>query len=160
MKLDQEWLNKFQTLATIISLLATPIIVAVVGWNVQSSISNESIKKDYVQIAIEILKSPEKQKDDEMRKWAVAVLDKNSPIPFSKDLRNNLEKGAQRIYAPFMSPPDLLMAPPLLIEPPKGRSFGDTTLALVETVGRCRENSLKLELLQKWNREMSGIYGK
>lgn len=156
MKLEQEQLNRFQTLATIISLLATPIIVAVVGWNVQSNISNESIKKDYVQMAIEILKSPEKQKDDEMRKWAVEVLDKNSPIPFSEGLRNNLEKGLQRIYAPFPSPPDQLMIPPLTLEPPKGKTFGDTTLALVDTVAKCRQNSVTLEFLQKWNREMSG----
>jgi len=159
MKLNQEWLNKIQTLSTIISLLATPIIVAMVGWHVQSSISNESIKKDYVQIAIEILKSPEKKNDDEMRKWAVEVLDKNSPVPFSKELRSDLEKGVQRIYAPFPSPPEHLMVPPLVLVPPKGPTFGETSLALVDTVGKCRQNSLRLEQLQMWNKQMSSLHG-
>ena len=62
MKMEQDSLNKIQSIATILSLIAIPTVIATVGWYVQASISTEGIKKDYVQIAIGILKDNENKK--------------------------------------------------------------------------------------------------
>ena len=159
-KLEQEILNKIQSIATILSLIAIPIVIAIVGWYVQASISTEGIKKDYVQIAIGILKDNEKQKDDELRKWAVAVLDKNSPVRFSSDLRDKLEKGVVFVSSPFPEPPLALMKPPLKLQPlPEKKSVTgkDLLLNTVENYGRCDENAITLEYLQKWAKEMKAI---
>lgn len=161
MKIEQETLSKIQSIATILSSVAIPIVIALVGWWVQSSVSNEGIKKDYVQMAVGILKDTEKQKDEEMRKWAVAVLDKNSPVPFSSDLRSKLEKGAVFVSVSFPSPPEVLMKPPLKLQPlpnKKSVTMGDLLSTTVENYGRCHENAITLEYLQKWVSEMQDIH--
>lgn len=163
MKLEQETLNKVQSIAAILSSVAIPIVIALVGWWVQSTVSTESIKKDYVQMAVGILKDTEKQKDEEMRKWAVAVLDKYSPIPFSQSLRDKLEKGAIFVNAPFPDPPEILMKPPLKLYPlPDKRpvTMEDLLKTIVENYGRCNENATTLEYLQKWLFEMKTIHHK
>lgn len=108
--MNQESLNKWQSIASIAASVAIPIVLAFVGYIVQAKISTEGIRKDYVQIAISILKEGQ---DEELRKWAVEVLDENSPIPFSKDLRTKLEKN--RVYVPvavecpgFPNPPEFV----------------------------------------------------
>lgn len=161
MKLEQETLNKIQSIATILSSVAIPIVIAIVGWWVQSSVSNEGIKKDYVQMAIGILKDSDKQKDEEMRKWAVAVLDKNAPVPFSRDLREKLEKGSVFVSASFPEPPKLLMKPPVKLQPlpdKKPATIEDLLVTTAENYGRCHENATTLEYLQKWVSEMKAIH--
>ncbi len=112
-------------------------------------------------MAIGILNSPDKQKDDEMRKWAVAILDKNSPVPFSANLREKLEQGSTVIMPSFPSPPEILMKPPLALEAlPEQETVTvrDMLISTVENYGRCRENALTLEYLQKWLVEVKAIY--
>lgn len=137
------------------SSVAIPTIIALVGWWVQSSLSTEGIKKDYVQMAIGVLKDADTQGDEELRKWAVAVLDQNSPIPFSKDLREKLVKGTvSYIFGlPFPELPKQLMEPPLqLIRPnlSNNPTMEELTILLLEDYGRGSRNTLQLESLQEW----------
>jgi hypothetical protein len=160
MNVEQETLTKIQSIAAIASSVAIPIVIALVGWWVQSSISTEGIKKDYVQMAIGILKDTEKQKDEEMRKWAVSVLDKNSPVPFSEELRNKLEKGSVYVRLPFPEPPKTLMEPPLEFkERDKTKLFTEKELHLwiTENWGRYERNRIKLVFLQDWISSMKAI---
>ena len=153
MKMEQDSLNKIQSIATILSLIAIPIVIATVGWYVQASISTEGIKKDYVQIAIGILKDNEKQKDDELRKWAVSVLDKNSPVPFSKNLRIKLEAGEIFVKIPFPEPPKELMTPPIKLQPlleKQNTTTKEILLNAAENFERCHENAITQEYLQEW----------
>ena len=59
--------DELKTRVSIFSTIATPIVIAIVGWWIQSSISQDGLKKDYVQIAINILNSPESNKNVELR---------------------------------------------------------------------------------------------
>ncbi|HFC6387751.1 TPA: hypothetical protein ACFNMI_000815 [Neisseria bacilliformis] len=85
--------DELKTRVSIFSTIATPIVIAIVGWWIQSSISQDGLKKDYVQIAINILNSPESNKNVELRQWAVNIIDKNSPIPFSQASKEKLIQG-------------------------------------------------------------------
>jgi len=72
--------------------------------------TTQGIKKDYVQMSISILRDG--SKDDQLRKWAVSVIDANSPIKFNASLKDNLEQGKTFIPARFVMPPAALMEPP------------------------------------------------
>ena len=85
--------DKLKTWVSIFSTIATPIVIAIVGQWIQSSISQDGLKKDYVQMATNILNSPESNKNVELRQWAVNIIDKNSPIPFSQASKENLIQG-------------------------------------------------------------------
>ena len=97
--MNQAALNKIQSITTIISAIAIPIVIAVIGYFVQTSIASESAKKDYVQMAVSILNNKDIQ-DKELRQWAVNVIDKNSPTPLSSNILAKLEDGTIFVAIP------------------------------------------------------------
>lgn len=82
-----------KSIMTIVASIAIPTVLAFYGHQIQKEISAEGLKKDYVQMAVGILNEKKEGQDTELRKWAVAVINKNSPVPFDSDLRERLEKG-------------------------------------------------------------------
>lgn len=114
---DDRNLERAKNLATIISALAIPIVLAIAGYFVQRELSNEGLKKDYVGIAAGILKEDSSKQEPELRSWAVKVLDENSPVPFSKRAKEGLRTGA-----PIVVPGPAWLGPPKLCrEPVKAR---------------------------------------
>lgn len=89
-----ESLEKIKLWLQIVATIALPIIVFVVGNQVQRSIATQELGKSYVQMAIDVLKTPPTPENSELRQWAVATVDKHSPIPLSKELREQLKQGA------------------------------------------------------------------
>ena len=89
-----ETLEKLKLWLQIVSTIALPIVVFVVGNQVQRSIASQELGKSYVQMAIDVLKTPPTQETSELRQWAVATVDMHSPIPLSKELRDQLKQGA------------------------------------------------------------------
>lgn len=83
-------LKIWQTRASIFAAVAVPIIVAIFGVLIQSQISSNSIKKDFVAMALEIIKAPSDEQSSEMRQWAIEMLNSNSPIPFSSNAKLSL----------------------------------------------------------------------
>ena len=157
--MNQETLIKWQSIASIAASIAIPLILAIVGYIVQDKLSTEGLRKDYVQIAISILKE---RQDEDLRKWAVKVLDENSPIPFSKDVRMKLEKGP--VFVPvavecprFPDPPEFLSKwnpRKSLIESEKEKLLtGDlNTEDVIKNYARCDRDAIDLRTLQKWIR--------
>lgn len=74
-------LERMEKLAKVFSLIAIPVAIAWGGWVVQKEIQDQAIRRDYVQLAISILREPKDSNfPDELRGWAVDLLDKSSPI--------------------------------------------------------------------------------
>ncbi len=86
-------LERLRLWAQILATIAVPIIVLIVGNQVQQSISEREVGKDYVQIAADILKAPPTPETTDLRQWAVATMDKLSPVPLSPKLREQLNSG-------------------------------------------------------------------
>jgi len=83
-------LERWKSIATIASAVAIPVVLALVGYALQSRVADEGIKKDYVQIAINILKEDPSRQDQSLREWAIEVVDRNSPVPLSAKVKLNL----------------------------------------------------------------------
>jgi hypothetical protein len=88
------FVERVEIYARIASAIAIPFVLAIVGWKVQDSLAKDAIKKDYVGMAITILREPAKSRDPELALWAAEIIQKNSPIPWSKELRNKVINGA------------------------------------------------------------------
>ena len=89
-----ETLQKWKELATIISLIAVPLIVATTTEAIQNRIAAESARKDYVALAIGILtKKKDEQPDIELRQWAADIVDKNAPVKLPASLKARLGNG-------------------------------------------------------------------
>jgi hypothetical protein len=148
----QATLNKLKAVATILSLIAVPVLIAFIGSRIQSSISNESIKRDYVQMAVRILAEEPKSPDSsDLRKWAVDILAKNSPVPFTTVLEEQLKKGQPWIGATLKMfpgpeqniPQSHLFEPPVSLLEPKDEN-------LEENMKRSEVNVKRLKELQEW----------
>lgn len=87
---EPDKLERWKEVSQILSAIAIPIVLAVVGWFVQKALSEAGLKKDYVQMALAVLKDPPTKDNAELRQWAIAVLDENSPVPIPAKLKGQL----------------------------------------------------------------------
>ena len=84
-------LERWKQVAQIASAVAVPVVLAILGYFVQRSLADAGLKKDYVQMALSVLKEAPSKENEQLRKWAIAVLDKNSPVPLPPSLKVQLE---------------------------------------------------------------------
>jgi len=145
-------LQNAQAIAAIFAAIAVPVVVALVGWWIQTSISQQSVRKDYVQMAIAILSNPQSSEDKALRQWAIAMLDQNSPVPFSEDARSELAFGSifiqPKVFRPILETP--MMAPPEpWVELPANYTLEDLTDNYAENLRNAQHNYLGLKYLQE-----------
>lgn len=78
-----------------ISIAAVPVVLAVGGWYIQRQLQNQTLSRDYVQLAVSILKEPDSaaQTNPVLRAWAVDLLRENSPTRLSDQLVEQLKTG-------------------------------------------------------------------
>lgn len=90
----QNTLAKAESTAKILSLLAIPVILAILGWVIQDRLAVRNVSQDYVKLAVSILTAPDASKvNPAMRDWAVDLLNQNSPTKFGADVVRQLKTG-------------------------------------------------------------------
>ena len=101
-------LERLKNIATIFSAVAIPVVLTVAGYFIQSQLSDAGLRKDYVGIAAGILKENPANQEPDLRSWALAVLEDNSPVPFSKKAREGLLTGIPVVASGFawLGPPE------------------------------------------------------
>ena len=83
-----------EKVAKTISLVAIPIIIAVLGWIIQDRLKTREVSKDYVNLSINILTQAEQSKiHPDIRAWAVDLLNQHSPTPFAPEVARRLKSG-------------------------------------------------------------------
>lgn len=90
--MDNAKLKTIETIAKIFSLVAIPVVVALVTILVNSRSTTQSIKQEYVRLAIELLKEPAATQDQDLRAWAVQLMKQNSPVQLPEQLARKLQK--------------------------------------------------------------------
>jgi hypothetical protein len=88
------WLDTAESVSRTFAIVAVPIVIAVGGWLIQRRLQKQTISRDYVQLAVTILENPDKDKvPDELREWAVDLLNENSPVKLSAEAKKLLKSG-------------------------------------------------------------------
>lgn len=88
------WLDNLETWSRIFAALAIPVLIALGGWFIHSSLSRQSTNKDYVDLATQILeKKAESPADEAIRDWAVDLLDATSPVQMLPATKKSLKSG-------------------------------------------------------------------
>jgi hypothetical protein len=81
------------------SIAAIPVVLAIGGWIIQRRLQDQTLQRDYVQLAVTVLKEPASSQD--MKDWAVSLLAKNSPVPFAQKIQVDLSNGKIQLPATF-----------------------------------------------------------
>ena len=92
-----------ERITRILSLLAIPVVIAIVGALIQSSLARRTVSQQYVQVAVSILTSKETL-DPSLRSWAVDLLNDNSPTHLSQAVKLKLTEGT--VHLPGQPPLD------------------------------------------------------
>jgi hypothetical protein len=88
------WLDIAEKVSRTLSIAAIPVVIAVGGWLIQRQLQDQTIKRDYVQLAVSILQNPDPGKvPPEIREWAVDLLNDNSPTKLNAQAMASLKSG-------------------------------------------------------------------
>jgi hypothetical protein len=156
--------EKLRAIAAVIASVLIPVTIAIGGWLIQRAIAAETVRKDFLQIAMSTLSDPAMAKDSNWREWAIAVVDKTAPVPFTAELRSELAEG--RVLIPIVAPcpafpeaPAILMEPPQKwIEPSPGRlTVEDLIDNIQDNFVRAEGNRIRLESMQQLWTDMARI---
>lgn len=87
-------LDAIERISRTASIAAIPVVLAIGGWTIQRQLQNQTVSRDYVQLALTILQSPDQSKvPPELREWAVELLNDNSPTKLNAKAVANLKSG-------------------------------------------------------------------
>lgn len=141
-------LDRLYKMAQIIALLAMPIVVGLIGWWTQKSLTETAAQKDYVQLAIGLLKEPASSENAELRKWATDMTRKFSPVPFSDEATVQLSRAAVSMLAtnPLLSP--ALQQRPECTSVPLDSVPNELRSSIADLESACRKNYQDLFWLQ------------
>lgn len=90
---SDKW-TTIERVSKVLSIAAIPVVLAVGGWIIQRQLQNQTVNRDYVQLAVSILKEPDTAKiKPQLRDWAVDLLNANSPTKFSSEVAKQLKSG-------------------------------------------------------------------
>lgn len=154
-------LPRIEAYVRIFSAIFIPIAIAFTGWWVQSSVAEATIKKDYVAMAMGILK--EGKADPEMITWASEVIRQNSPTPLSNQLQAkiiNATLSASKVLTAreLPTPPKGFMeAPKELTKLPSKKELASGTITTQRIFDQwlddrqiAQQNAITLKYLQEW----------
>ena len=145
MSIGKDQLDRIQSLASIASSIAIPVVLAVIGYFVQKQLADEGLKKDYVSIAAGILNNNAPSQEPDLRKWAVTVLEVNSPIPFSPKAKDGLEKGQG--FAVVVPPAAIPTPPGACMEPVEDRKIYAAYVGLEKKTRRAKDQKELVEAM-------------
>jgi WD40 repeat protein len=109
-------LDVIEQLAKIIGIIAIPVVIpialAIYSARVQAAAQTETINRDYVQLAVSLLKEKKDVIDPGMRGWAVDLLAEHSPTKFKPDVISALKSGKATLPGDLESLPTVSVASP------------------------------------------------
>ena len=109
-------LDAIERISRMASIAAIPVVLAIGGWIIQRQLQNQTVSRDYVQLALTILQSPDQSKvPPELREWAVDLLSDNSPTKLNAKAVANLKSGTV-ILPSFSFVPSSTLTPELKTE--------------------------------------------
>ncbi len=93
-------LDTVERVAKVVSIVAVPVVLAAGGWWIQDALSRRSLNQQYVELAVSILSNPDLGPSEDLRGWAVMLLDSTSPVPLPASLSERLLEGSVKLPQP------------------------------------------------------------
>ena len=83
----------FERAVRMLAQLAIPVVIVVIGAQINHSVATMDVRLKYVELAVSMLTKEEADVDQELRAWAVDVLQAYAPIPLSPETAQRLRVG-------------------------------------------------------------------
>ena len=87
--------DKARSAAGTVSLVAVPLLVAIIGSTLNSSIKDAELRQRTVELAIAVLQEPpDIDEASRLREWAITVINQYSGVPLPEDAKKELQERA------------------------------------------------------------------
>ena len=97
-------LQKLESVAKTLSVIAIPVVLAIGGWYIQNAISSRSVQQAYVELAVSVLTAGKNEVDPDLRQWALTLLNSYSIVPMKPGVAEKLaSRGVKLPEAPYMN---------------------------------------------------------
>ena len=73
--------------------VAIPVVLAVIGAQISRSVATMDVQQKYVELAVTLLANEGSDTDQELRAWAVDILQEYAPIPLNPETAQRLKTG-------------------------------------------------------------------
>lgn len=83
--------GKFEGVKAFGSIL-TPLVIALIGFYVSQSLSNQEARAKVVEVAIDILRSPQGEENPKMVAWAMEEFNNYSGVKLSEDVKKEIRQ--------------------------------------------------------------------
>jgi tetratricopeptide (TPR) repeat protein len=93
-------LDRIEQLSKIVAALLIPIVLAWMGFRIEERISEKSLDRDYVQIALGILAADSATAAPPLRVWAVDLLNESAPTKLTEEAARQLKSGQATLPSP------------------------------------------------------------
>jgi hypothetical protein len=88
-----KYMEVVERIARVLGQVAIPVVIAIIGVLIQNSLATMNARQKYVELAVTLLTTSKDEVDQELRAWAVEVLQVNSPIPLKPETAWRLKTG-------------------------------------------------------------------
>jgi hypothetical protein len=79
--------EKAKALSTIISALAVPVVLAVIGYYFNAALKEREVQGKFVELAVAILREQTQESTRPLRSWATRVIDRYSGVPLTEEAK-------------------------------------------------------------------------
>lgn len=91
--LNKDAWEKWEVIGRVVSILLIPIVIAILGNTVNTSLKKSDIDLRLIEMAVDVLKSPpsgEDSREVELREWAVDVINARLDVKMSEQAKERL----------------------------------------------------------------------
>ena len=85
--------EKLRVSATVISAVLIPVVVAIIGYYVNTAIKGDELSLKYVELAVRVLQDAPRDETENLRNWAIDVINNYSDVRLSEDAKLELRRG-------------------------------------------------------------------
>jgi hypothetical protein len=132
----KDWWDKLR----VVGSAAIPIVLAVLGWQVNVTLKARELNVQYVNLAIDILQSDNpSEATQQLRLWALDILALHSPVTMPAGLRLAIEKGQVKLPSDdgaFSTRLDIALDPDMVTVLDGSRRMGPGASGWVTRVSR------------------------
>lgn len=148
-------MGKWQAIANIAAAIIVPVLIAYVGWVLQFKQAESARSQEFVKMALNILADDSGNATDDLKAWAVKIIDVEAPVPLSKDLSLAITTGELPIQK-YIQTPVQLMEPPAPLPEFTGKTNGDLIEYIIDLQYAYKVNSINHQALLKWLNAIEG----
>jgi hypothetical protein len=87
---EKDLWDKLAVCAAVFASILVPVVLAVVGQAYTSAMKESENRVKYTELAISVLKNKPRPDNQDIRAWAIDIVDRFSGVPLSPELRKSL----------------------------------------------------------------------